>query len=451
MLQRLKSWFATLGVSPEQAATSEFLPDARAIELRPRPAWTRWTLYLLIAMIVVAVLWATFSEIDKLVVARGKIVTPLPNIVVQPMELSVLKSIDVRVGQVVKKGQVLATLDPTFAGADAAQLKVRERLLGAQIERLEIEMGQTPKSGNYLSTQQTQTSLLAERRANYEARSRQLEEAIARLNATLQTNRSDQRTLNERLESLKEIERMQEKLVAQNFGARIKLLEAREKRLEVEREYRLTVSRFPEIEKQILSAKAELTSFEKEWRQKALEELSTAQSNQAEVTEQLAKASRRNEMIQLTAPEEAVVLDIGKKSVGSVLKDAEPLFVLVPVNAPLEIEVEVDPADVGELRIGDAVRVKVDAYQFQKYGTLSGKLLNVSSDTFSRQSGMQGPSFYYQARVAITSRELSRRSGDVYLLPGMTLTAELVVGKRSVISYFLYPIIRTLDDSLRER
>lgn len=451
MLQRLKRWLANILPLPQQSDAHEFLPDARAIEMRPRPVWAQSTLYLLIAMIVVAVLWATFSDIDKVVVARGKIVTPLPNIVVQPMELSVLKSLEVRVGQVVRKGQVLATLDPTFAGADASQLKVRERSLGAQVERLETEVGQIPKGEKYLDSQPTQAAVLEARRGNYRARSRQFEETIARLNATLQTNRSDKLALKERLESLREIERMQERLIALQYGARVKLLEAREKRLEVERDYQLAVNQTAEIEKQILSAKAERTAFEKEWRQKALEELSAAQRDQGEVAEQLVKASRRNELVQLTAPVDAVVLEIGKKSVGSVLKDAEPLFVLVPVNAPLEIEVEVDPADVGELRVGDAARIKVDSYQFQKYGTLPGKLLNVSGDTFSRQSAGTGQAYYYLARVAISSRKLSRQSGPVYLLPGMTLTAELVVGKRSVISYFLYPLIRTLDESLRER
>lgn len=451
MLQRFKRWCTNTFLRAQQSEVHEFLPDARAIEMRPRPVWARSTLYLLMVMIVVAVLWATFSNIDRVVVAHGKIVTPLPNIVVQPMELSVLKSLDVRVGQVVRKGQILATLDPTFAGADASQLKVRERSLGAQVERLEAEMGQASKGEKYLDSQPTQVAVLEARRGNYQARSRQFEETIAKLNASLQTNHSDQRTLKERLESLREIEQMQEKLVAQQYGARVQLLAAREKRLEVERDYQLAVNHAAEVEKEILTAKAERTAFEKEWRQKALEDLTTAQSSQGEVTEQLIKATRRNELVHLTAPVDAVVLEIGKKSVGSVLKDAEPLFVLVPVNAPLEVEVEVDPADVGELRVGDAARIKVDAYQFQKYGTLPGQLLNVSGDTFSRQAAGTGQSYYYLARVALVSRNLSRQSGPVYLLPGMTLTAELVVGKRSVISYFLYPLIRTLDESLRER
>jgi len=437
---------------PHDKVIQDFLPDARAIEHRPRPRWSQMTLYLLLLMMVVALLWATFSEVDRVVVARGKLVTPLPNIVVQPLEIGILKTIDVRMGQVVSKGQVLATLDPTFTGADASQLTVREKSLSAEVERLQIEMGnrarETPGS---LASQPTQSALLDERRANYESRLAQLNETAERLEASLTTNRAQQATLKDRLASLAELEKMRESLVEKQFGSKASMLEVRERRLEVEHDYKQSLNREKEIAREILAAKAERDNFKRQWRQRALEDLNEAERQRSEVKEQLGKAQRRNELVQLVAPANAVVLEIGKKSVGSVIKDAEPLFVLVPLDAPLQAEVEVDSADVGDLRVGDTSRIKLDTYPFQKHGTLDGTLQTISADAFARQANGQAAGAYYLGRIDIGSRKLDNMTKPAYLLPGMTVTAEMVVGKRSVISYFLYPVIRTLDEALRER
>jgi len=435
-----------------RALLQEFLPDVAALERRLPAEGSRATLYCLGALIVTAVLWATFSQVDRVVATRGRLVTPLPNIVLQPLEPGVLKTLNVRTGQVVKKGEILATLDPTFSAADSGQLTIRADTLLARTQRLELELSGKvdPRKLGNLNKNRVESEVLAERRANYEARSRQFREQIARLNAAAETNKRDQATLGERLKSLVELEGMYRKLEAEKFGSRALVISAGDKRLEVERDYTTARNREAEIQREIAGAEAERTAFERGWRQKVQEELSEAQQQRDEAGQQLVKAQRREQLVSLSSPEDAVVLEIGKKSVGSVLKDGEPLFVLVPIGATLEAEVEVSPADVGDLRIGDTVRVKVDAYPFQKHGTLEGKLVIIGADALSRQS-QGGDSYYYLARVALQTTRLKELPESARLLPGMTVAAELVVGKRSVISYFLYPIIRVLDESIRER
>lgn len=431
----------------------EFLPHAQAIELREPPRGSRLTLYALLAMVITAVAWATFSEIDKLVIGMGRLVTPLSNLVVQPLEPGILKSIDVRVGQVVKKGAVLATLDPTFASADASQLGSRSDTLSLQAQRLESEFkGKSgiSRQGNTVQ-QQLQANLLAERQAMYAARLRQFDENIQRLRASLETNKQDQSVLARRLKSLQELETMYSELEAKQFGSRSKRLEAEEKKLEVERDYRLAFNREKEILREIGATEAERATFAKSWRQDAMEKLSSTLQQRDEVNDQLAKARLRSSLVTLSAPMDAVVLEIGKKSIGSVLKDAEPLFVLVPIDAKLEAEVEVSPADIAEIRAGDTVRIKIEAYPFQKHGTAKGKITNISADTFSRQTTLGGQNYYYLVRASLEDTHLSQMSDPTLLLPGMTVTGEIITGKRTVISYFLYPVIRLLDESLRER
>ncbi|PSJ48042.1 HlyD family type I secretion periplasmic adaptor subunit [Zobellella endophytica] len=436
-----------------KALLREFLPRAQAMDLFDPPKGSKVTLYVLLAMLVTAVLWATFANIDKLVTARGRLITPQSNMVVQPMEPGILKSIEVRVGQVVKAGTVLATLDPTFAVADAAQLGLREQGLLFQLERLDAELaGREPE----LSMEDgimagVQAALYEERKAAFAARLNQLEQTIVQLTASLTTNEQDQQVLSSRMESLRQLETMHSDLATRQFGSRALILETRERRLEVERDYLLAKNQRAEIESQIAAAGAEREAFIKSWRQDTMQMMSDALQQRSEISEQISKAKRRTDLVTLTTQQDAIVLDIGDISPGSVVREAEPLFVLVPLDAELEAEVEVATSDIGDILVGDKVRLKIDAYPFQKHGTLNGEVTHVSADTFTRESGM-GPSYHYLTRIRLTDIRLSGADArDAHLLPGMTLSGEIITGKRSVLSYFTYPFIRVLDESLRER
>jgi len=121
-----------------------------------------------------------------------------------------------------------------------------------------------------------------------------------------------------------------------------------------------------------------------------MEKRSTTLQERDEIDDQLTKATLRSKLVTLTAPQDAIVLEIGKKSVGSVVEDAETLFVLVPLEAELEAEVEIGSSDVADVRIGDEARVKIDAYPFQKHGALKGRVINVSAYAFSRQNALGG-------------------------------------------------------------
>jgi HlyD family secretion protein len=147
------------------------------------------------------------------------------------------------------------------------------------------------------------------------------------------------------------------------------------------------------------------------------------------------------------------VLDVAQRSIGSVVQAAEPLFTLVPLDVALEAEVAVAARDIGHLAVNDPARVKFDAFPFQKYGTLEGKVLSISQDSFAPQSATNGAAAagaFYKVRLALGPMQLLGLSKDFRLLPGLTVEAEINAGQRSVISYFLYPLTRGLDESLHE-
>jgi len=433
----------------------EFLPDADEIERRPLPPYARITVHVLAAMLVCFLVWSSFAEIDEVVKAQGRLATPLSNIVVQPIETSIIRSIDVRVGQVVRKGERLATLDPTDADADQAQLRLKFDSLDTQVKRLEAELtgkAAPAESGQVSADTQLQDKLAGERRANFAAQVTRLNENIAKTRASLETNLRDQQVLGDRTKSLREVESMQERLVDQKFGAKVNLLDARNKRMEVERDYTLAKNQEPQIRRELAGMEAEKQAFVNGWRQKIMEDMLNLTRERDATAEQIKKGTLRRDKVVLTAPADAMVQDIAKLSQGSVAQAAEKLFTLVPLGTALDAEVQIDSLDVGHVKPGDKVHIKLDAFPFQKHGTLEAKVRTLSEDAFKRDTTNMatGTDAYYVSRIDLGASRLKNMDPHARLLPGMTLTAEIVVGKRTVLSYLLWPLTKGLDEAIRE-
>lgn len=450
----MSKWFSGKAKGPKGKTAIEYLPDADELERSPVPGWAQITLRVLLLGVASFSLWASLSELDLVVVARGSLINPLPNVVVQPLETSIVQSVDVRVGQMVKKGDALATLDATFIQADENVLQLRLDSLETQAKGLEEELsGQVtalPTTG-HSADDQLQANLLAERRANYKAQQLKIAESVGRLRAALATNRRDQKLAAARLASLKNIEGMQEKMVAQKFGAPLQLMEAQIKSKEVERDLEAVSNREQEIMRELAAAEAEKTAFEKGWRQKAMEDLLTVTRERDAVREQIQKADKRRRLVTLVAPADAVVLEIAKLSPGSIVREAETFFTLVPLNAQLEAEVQIDSTDIGYVKVGDETKLKLDAFPFQRHGTMGGKLRILSEDAFRKDSSSKSNGdVYYAARITLDGVALKNMAEGARLLPGMAVTAEVIVGKRSVMSYLAWPLTKGLGEAARE-
>ena len=437
----------------------EFLPDADAIERGPLPRFVRITLHVLLGAFITFIIWASLSTVEKIVIAKGRLVSPQGNIVMQPLETAIIQKINVQAGQVVRKGEVLATLDPTFTQADEAQLRSRLQSLDTQIGGLRAELdgkaGALTGAGTGTSAGSADTilqrQLSTERQANYLAQQQKLDENIARLKASLETNKRDQTILAQRVKSLREVEAMQEQLMAEQFGAKMHLLEARDRRLEVERDMILQHNKQQEMERELASVQAERAAFGKGWRQKQMEDLLAASRDRDGIAEQLAKADKRHQLVQMVAPADGVVLEIAKLSVGSVVREAEALITLVPLSANLEAEVQIDSLDIGNIKTGDATHIKIDTYNYQQHGMLEGKVRTISRDAFRREANsQQGQEAFYLAKISYGDSKLKKMKPGAVLLPGMTLSAEIVVGKRTVMSYLLWPLTKAVDESIRE-
>ena len=447
-------WIPFVGGKRSKGKTIvEYLPDADEIERNPVPRGAQFTMHVLLFAFASFATWASLSQLDQVVVASGRLINPFPNVVVQPLETSIIQSVDVRVGQVVKKGETLATLDATFAQADEGQLRSRLLSIETQIQGIELELSGDMENDRLVinSDDKIQADLLNERRANYRAQQMKLSESAAKLRAALASNREDQRLLASRLRSVKQLEAMQEKMVEQKFSAPLQLFEAQLRTKEVVRELEQVTSRENEIKRDLAAADSEKIAFEKGWRQKLMEDLLATSRERDSLKEQLQKADKRSKLVTLVAPLDSVVLEIAKLSKGSIVQAAETFFTLVPLNVTLEAEVQIDSMDVGYLKIGHPVNLKLDSYPYQKHGTLDAKVRSISGDAFRKDTaGNPVANAYYQGRLTLDTTKLKNMPASARLLPGMTLSAEIVVGKRSVLSYLAWPLTKGLDEAGRE-
>jgi HlyD family secretion protein len=446
--QPLKDAPAVPPARATREALHEFQPDIIALERNPLPRAAHLLLWTIIGFIVAAIVWAWLAEVDRVVAATGRVITTALRIVINPLVTSQIVELPVEVGRIVKKGDVLVRLDPTFARADFAQSSERAASVSAQFDRIEAEIGGRPYNGAE-GEERLQADIYRQRLAKHQSTLRTHEGEIQRLESALVTNREQAVGLRENHRVLSELEAMRSKLAETQHAAKSEVLEATRRRLEAETEMKRVVNQEAELRHQLAKTRAERSTYIEDRQRQLSEELVTVKRERDANLEQVKKASRQQEFVEMRSPVDAVVLEIAQRSAGSVAKEAEPIVTLVPLDAPLEAEVEIRASDIGFVRAGQKARIKIDAFPFQRHGTLEGTVRTVTEDSFQKDERL-GAVVVYRARLRFETTALRHAPENFRLIPGMTLTGEIRVGERSVLSYILYPLIQTFDEGLRE-
>lgn len=431
----------------------EFQADSVELEKQPVPTGVRLTYYFLLGLVVAAVVWSILAKMDMIVTARGKLISTGKQVVIQPLVNSIIKKFHVEVGQVVKQGQPLVSLDPTFAMADEAQVQTRLGSLTVQLKRMEAELAGKPflvTSDMDPSEAALQSNLYRGRQNEYHAKLESYDSRLAQAKGEYESFKKRLESLREQLQSADEVLKMRQKVFSQGADSRLSVLDAQARFSSTQAEAEGISNDMKVRQQQIAQSQAEREAFISNWRNDIANNLATARKERDTLVEQNAKAVRYRELAELTSPFDAVVLELGNYSIGSVVKEGEAIMTLVPLNFPLEAEVSIETKDIGYVRIKDPVRIKLDAFPFQRHGTMEGDLRVVSEDAYATGTSGDSKVPTYQARVELTNTTLHDVSKDVRFLPGMTVTAEIVVGERRVITYLAYPIIQGLDESLRE-
>lgn len=387
--------------------------------------------------------------------APGRVI-PVDRVkVVQPTELGVVRAIHVRDGQEVKAGQLLIELDPTTAGAD--DMQARTGLKAAQIEgtRSEaligyLETGRlsfSSPAGSRNGLSAMQHDLAAAQVQEYEARRGVLQRQRAEHAADAASARAEQAKLRETLPLLEQQLNGRRQLAEKGYFSRLKVLEVEEERIERIRNIDVQEAAIAKAEAAIGGIDQQLAQIRSELSRTTIKELAEARDNAELRRSEIDKTDMRSQLMRLTSPVDGTIQQLAVHTLGGVVEPAQALMVIVPKGSRLVVEAKIPNKDVGFVRIGQAVRVKVDAFPFTDYGTIDGNLVGLSSDAVEDEK----LGLIYNARVQLSGNRLAGAGRAILLSPGMAVSAEIKTAKRRVIQYLLSPIARRFDEAGRER
>ncbi|MCJ2043480.1 HlyD family type I secretion periplasmic adaptor subunit [Methylobacterium sp. J-078] len=438
------------------AMLRRFQSETAEIREAPEPVALRATTFVLALLVTISIGFAAIARVDRVVTSdRGKIVPAQGTVLFQSLTTSIIKTLDVREGDRVKKGQLLATLDATFAAADVEQLEKQRASLEAQIDRAKAEQkGElyTPDVKNPAKDQYAllQKALFDQRAAQLNSQVASFDQKIAQTQATIKRLQGDEARYGEREKISQQIEGMRQQLVEKQAGSLLNLLIASDARLEMLRTMENGRNSLAESMHQLASLRADREAFVQQWMSQSSQDLVTAEGTRDTVVAQLSKARRHQDLVRLYAPEDAIVLMRARASVGSILKEGETLMTIVPIDSPIEAEINISAREIGFIRAGDRATIKVDAFPFVEHGMAHGRLSWVSEGSFSSDEDGKPVEPYYRARVAVENLNFTRVPAGFRLIPGMSLSVDIHIGERSVLGYLISGATRSVTESMRE-
>ncbi|WP_024516220.1 HlyD family type I secretion periplasmic adaptor subunit [Bradyrhizobium sp. Tv2a-2] len=436
----------------------QFQSETDAIREAADPLFARATVWVLTAFLVATVTYMCLARIDRIVSSTmgSKIVTLDQVNVVQALDPSIIKSIDVHEGEQVGERQLLGTLDPTLTAADLTQYKAQLASYEAQIARDEAELAEKPlvypKSDdpNAIKYQDINRALFDQQVAQYKAQYNSLDGKIHLNEATLVKLQGDDAGYRQRAEIAQKIEDMRTTLAEHGTGSQLNLYISQDARMELLRQIEYTHNSLIETQAALASAKADLNAFKEQWFAQASQDLVTARNNLDTARANYDKAAKHQDLVRITAVEPSVVLQLAKVSVGSVLKQGDPLVTLMPLRSRLDGELKISSRDIGFLRVGDPCTLKVDAFNFVEHGTAEGTVRWIGDGAFTTDDNGQPTDAYYKVRCSIDQTNFRGVPANFRLIPGMTLTGDIKVGHRSVMMYVVGDMLKGFYTAMRE-
>jgi HlyD family type I secretion membrane fusion protein len=444
--------------NPVNDLVGAFESETASVLLRTSPLNEHVILYVLAAMVVAALILMAVVRLDKVVNSTGSIVTAAGSIYVSPFDTGIVREVQVKPGEVVRKGQTLATLDPTFTHADLKQLQQRFASDEAAVLREEAELAGKPFTYSMTDPYQaTQGGIWQKRQSEYRSNLANFDGQIRGIEAQIAQFRADAEKYGNRLKIAGDLENVYQPLLDKGYVSKLQLMQATDSRTEMSRLLADASNQANQARQTLDSLKAQRDAYIQKWHSDTGAQL-VADRNDLDITRQnLAKAQKMSDLTTLDSPADAVVLRVGKVSAGSVATGGgalnvgqEPLFTLVPLDAPVEADVNIRAADIGFIKVGDPVQLKLDAYRFMQHGTAKGIIKTISEGSFTTDENNMAVEPYFKVRVEIKEAQLRNVPKDFRLVPGMTLIGDIMVGKRTILSYLVDGALRTGSEAMRE-
>jgi hemolysin D len=472
-MNRVSSFRRVRGRRNEELA---FLPAALEIVETPPSPIGRAIGATIVLLFCATLIWALIGTIDIVASATGRIVPSGRTKVIQPFETGVVRSIRVQDGQAVKTGDVLIELDPTVNAAERDHL--RSDLLAEQLNiarlRAALSSGDNPAADftppgdadpalisaqrqlllNQLTEHRAKVAALARQQAQKEAEQGTIAATIHKLETTIPV-------IQQRVD-------IRKTLMDKELGSKLTYFETLQLLVEQQEDLAVQRSHLQEAEAAAAAIRETRGQAEAEYRHTLSDELAKAEQKANGLTQDLIKAEQKTRLQLLTAPEDGVVQQLAIHTIGGVVTPAQSLLMIVPSDSRLEIEAVVSNRDVGFVHAGQEAEIKIDTFNFTRYGLLHGQIVTVSQDAVIRDrkqdrsddrglgaqndtSEPKGQELNYTARISLDRTRMQIEDRVVNLSAGMAATVEIKTGSRTILSYLLSPLLRYRQETLRER
>ncbi len=435
---------------------ADYKPGIEAV-LASHPRRMAWAIPLVINLfILVVIAWLWWSEVDVISPAQGRIIPNSGLQVIQPRETSVVEELLVAEGEHVKQGQVLIRLRNQDRQADVTRLEGEIRSLYAHLYRLsEMERFLDGEDTSQVIDEPDvpeiyllrEKALLEQQKIAHEYERSSLVNQVKRAEATHAALQAEVRRLEQLLPFAEKRAGRAKSLSKNKMLSETERDNAIEEYVAKREELNVKKHELDRAASELDVARAELSGFERKRRSSLLEERLKANQDLAVAKAEYAKAREALDGRELRSPLDGIVHDVAVNTTGGVVQSGETLMQVIPENSPLQLEAKVLNRDVGFVETGQSVKVKLDAFPFTKYGYIEGSVKRI--DGASVQDEKLGE--VYPAIIELAQNYIRINERDVKLIPGMTGSVDVRIGKRTLMEYLLAPVYRYQDEAMRER
>ena len=451
-------------IQSADASAFDFAPAILRSQHENAAPLPRVVLYIALALFAVMLAWACFGRLDIIAVAQGKLIPGSYVKIVQPADSGVVREILVKDGQEVKTGQVLMRMDSQVSDADSATVDNDLHLRLLQLRRIQAELKNAPleiaKSDPPAMFQQ----VLAQYRANREACRSQLDSeqaVLAKAEQDLKGAVEMESRLKQTVPIYQEQEAAHQNLAKDGFISRLAMLDKTRERIEKEQELKAQAYQVASLKATIEQSHRRLAQITSNYRQQLQNERSEADTQRLRLEQEAGKQAYKHGLLELKAPHDGIVKDLATHTSGTVVSPGTILMTLVPHDDPVKAEVWVTNEDAGWVEVNQAVKLKLAAFAFNKYGMAKGHVEYVSPDAAelpdtrerdrkdTREHVM--PPSGFRTLVALDSPYLERDGKQYRLSAGMLVSAEVNLGSRTVMEYLLSPVQKVTHEAGREK
>ena len=427
--------------------------------------------------LAVAMLWACVGSVDIIATASGKIVPTERTKTIQPFENGVVRAIHVQDGQHVNAGDVLIEIDTTISAAERDRLQNDYLQAALDVARLKAavdlagdpEVDFVPPEGASEAQIASQKALLLNQVDEIRAKLHSLDHQIAQNEGNRTAIAATISKLEQSIPFLQKRAEARGTLAHQGYGSKLDYLTVQQDLVEHRQELEVQKGRLAEAEGAVAAFHDQRQQAENEYKHAILKDLNEVDQKRASLHEQLLQASQKFHFQTLTAPVDGTVQQLAVHTEGGVVTTAQILMSIVPTGSRLEIEAMASNRDIGFVHEGQEADIKVDTFNFTKYGLIRGRVASVSRDSILREkpvgnadakrhtgdesdsSEPAGQELVYAARVLFDKTQMQIDDRLVDLEPGMAVTVEIKTGTRKIIDYLISPLLRHKQQALRER